>query len=237
VGAGHGSCRRPRRAGLIAGWKILVFANSSSGVHHQLNRTPEEAIKRVSRDHLAGLGYRRTMTKSAHYRTGQIVARGTSADFCALAITEMPPPRILGDRGEDDRWTSLTRFAHASDLHITDTESPARLDFICDVTDDPRCEQPLPTLRPQQLTSTHAAAATLRTIGRMASTGRLDCAVLSGDLIDNAQANELDRLLAMIGGGTVAPSAVPGSLQGAQSAQWTDTKVWQPRSENHWTVN
>jgi 3',5'-cyclic AMP phosphodiesterase CpdA len=123
-------------------------------------------------------------------------------------------------------------------LHITDTESPARLDFITDSADDPRYEQALPTLRPQQLTSTHAAAATLRTIGRMASNARLDCAVLTGDLIDNGQANELDRLIAMISGGTIAPSTVPGRVEGAQSDQWTDARVWQPaRPDNYWVVN
>ncbi|XVQ09620.1 metallophosphoesterase [Spirillospora sp. CA-255316] len=124
-----------------------------------------------------------------------------------------------------------------SDLHITDTESPARLDFMIDVADDPRREQALPTPRPQQLLSTHAAAATMRTVGRMAAGGRLDFAVLTGDLIDNGQRNELDRLLATITGGRILPTRAPGVVEGTQTPAWSDSKVWRPAgAADHWSA-
>jgi len=176
------------------------------------------------------------MPRSTSNSMGSIISRGARANFSALKPTERSQPRILGDRIADGPWTTLTRLAHASDLHITDTESPARLDFLVDTVDDPRREQSLPTLRPQQLTSTHAAAATLQTIGRMAKTSRLDGVVLTGDLIDNGQANELDRFVAMIEGGTIAPSARTGNIEGAQSERWLDSKVWRPADQtNFWT--
>lgn len=170
------------------------------------------------------------------YQKGAVIHRGTNSGFYGLTADDSP--LVHGEHISDGPWTTLARLTHASDLHITDTESPARLDFLSDIADDPRHEQPLPTLRPQQLTSTHAAVATLQTIGRMADTGRIDCAVLTGDLLDNGQTNELDRLVTMIRGGTVATSTVAGTVDGAQSDEWIDSKLWRPSDPgNYWTVN
>ncbi len=172
------------------------------------------------------------MTKT--YQRGPIIKSGTTSDFFALSANEAPLPLVHGKTLADGPWTTLARLAHVSDLHITDTESPARLDFLTDIADDPRYEQPLPTLRPQQLTSTHAAVATLRTIDRMSHTDRLDCVVLTGDVLDNGQTNELDRLVTMIRGGTIAT----GTAEGTQSDGWTGSKVWRPSDpENFWSVN
>lgn len=134
-------------------------------------------------------------------------------------------------------WMAVARVAHLSDLHITDTESPARADFMLALADDPREEQQLPTARPHQITSTHAAAAALRTAAGLAVTGRIDAALLTGDIVDNGQANEFERLGAIITGDLVQPTTTPGVLEGTHTPEWAALPVWRPADPgNHWTT-
>ncbi len=131
----------------------------------------------------------------------------------------------------------LGRIAHVSDLHITDVESPARLDFMIDAAEDPRFEQSLPTPRPQQLTSSHAAACCFATIKKLNTDMAIDAVVLTGDLVDNAQLNELERLLCLVNGGQLAATRQPGTVEGTHTAAWSDSAVWRPADiQNHWTT-
>ncbi|WP_158564200.1 metallophosphoesterase [Jiangella anatolica] len=171
---------------------------------------------------------------------GDAIRAGTQAPFRSLVARPRDPRAELADLAglapsppqPLDRFTSVARFVHVSDLHITDVESPARLDFMIDDAADPRYEQALPVPRPQQLLSTHAAAAAVDTIGRLgpsAESGRpVEFVVLTGDLVDNAQRNELDRLEAVLRGAEVRASSWPGVVEGTETADWRDAQVWQP---------
>lgn len=167
---------------------------------------------------------------TAHWVRGHQIDRGTEAAFYAITKqkTGSPLPPEPG-------WQRIGAIAHVSDLHITDTESPARLDFLIETATDPRFEQNLPTPRPQQLTSSHAAAATLATIQRLADQGIVDAAVLTGDLVDNGQANEFQMLHNLFTGAEVRPSLNGEQLEGTQTQSWSSAKVWQPGNrDNYW---
>ncbi|WP_457256437.1 metallophosphoesterase [Pedococcus sp. P5_B7] len=171
--------------------------------------------------------------------TDQSTARaGTHASFGSLQRTTKAPPTVLGQTPDGTQsWVPIGSFAHVSDLHITDVESPARLDFVIDLADDPRYEQAVPVPRPQQLTSTHAAAATMATVDRLAAAGEVDFVVLTGDLVDNAQRNELTRLETMLTGGRVHPTHATGALEGVHTEDWSGAQVWQPHAtDNLWAT-
>lgn len=129
-------------------------------------------------------------------------------------------------------------LAHLSDLHICDAESPGRQEYL-DVHG--QVGQPhrqllgdIGTYRPNELLTVPVAVSMVHTfneLGRGPLTGRpIDAAVLTGDLTDNAQSNELGWYLDVVSGGVVTPTS--GDAQqcgwvGSPDTYW-DGGFWHP---------
>jgi metallophosphoesterase (TIGR03767 family) len=130
-----------------------------------------------------------------------------------------------------------------SDAHVLDAASPARCEWVELLGDDPRWQPLLHMHRPYE-TLTHWALAAhverTRQRGTGPLTGRpLDLVLSTGDNIDNAQSNELQTYLAILGGGHTRLSAY-GSVQDADrhcgAGPWpfwcpeaTEADAWQAR--------
>jgi hypothetical protein len=107
------------------------------------------------------------------------------------ARTALAPARAAGP--------VLATFGQLTDTHVRDTGSPARVAFL------DRLGPPFTsTFRPQEALSTQVLAAGVAAVDAV----RPDLTVVTGDLIDNDQANELDWALRILRGGRVQP---PGS--------------------------
>jgi hypothetical protein len=88
----------------------------------------------------------------------------------------------------------LLRFSHLTDLNIVDDESPARA---------VNADQPTTfsnAYRPNESELCHMANAMVRTLNEVHAAAPLEFVLLGGNLIDNAQQNELDWALAILGG-------------------------------------
>lgn len=89
--------------------------------------------------------------------------------------------------------TLLVRFVHFADMQLTDDESPARtVNF----------DAPGPTagaFRPQETWGCRLVNAMVDTLVRLHAERPLDFVLLGGDNIDNAQRNELDWVLTLLG--------------------------------------
>ncbi len=91
----------------------------------------------------------------------------------------------------------LLRFVHTADFQLADDESPTRLASLDGAP-------PLDAaFRPQEGYACRILNAVVRTIDRLHQDDPLDFVLLGGDNVDNAQDNELDWVLALLGG---APS-------------------------------
>jgi hypothetical protein len=91
---------------------------------------------------------------------------------------------------------------------VRDTASPARIPFL------DRLGSPFtPIFRPQEPLTLQALAAATRTVDALAP----DLTVVTGDLVDNDQENELDAAIGVLKGGRVRPFAAT-TLQGAGNA-------------------
>ncbi len=137
----------------------------------------------------------------------------------------------------------LLSIAHLSDLHVCDSQSPARVEFLDRWADDDSPTKPalvqrdgtglLSTYRAQDLLTVQVADAAVRAVNAVpagpVSGGVIDLAVVTGDVTDNAQSNELGWYLALLEGGRIVPdSGDPGRYEGvADQVAWHEA-YWHP---------
>jgi 3',5'-cyclic AMP phosphodiesterase CpdA len=118
--------------------------------------------------------------------------------------------------GEGSR---VALIAHLTDVHLIDEESPARVPFLR------RLGPPFnSTFRPQEALSKRVLAGALRSLTAL----RPDAVIQGGDLIDNAQRNELDWALTLLRGGRVDPRSGNAAYEGVQSQANADPFYYRP---------
>jgi metallophosphoesterase (TIGR03767 family) len=141
---------------------------------------------------------------------------------------------VGGERSEAvaPRGAAIACIAHLTDLHVTDTESPARFEFVNREAQDPRFRELLPMHRPQETLNPHAIAAMMRAINNVdagpLTAGRVQLAATTGDAIDNTQRNELTNFLALLNGGVVRPDSGAQGYEGVQLLDWPGDIYWKP---------
>ena len=119
---------------------------------------------------------------------------------------------------EEVRGEALLSLVHISDLHICDAQSPARVELMDRFADPHHPMSELVKLvgvyRAQEILTAQTLESMIRTINRIdhgtATDRPIDAVVVTGDVTDNAQANELDWYLTLMDGGVVHPDS--GSL-------------------------
>src|SRR3712207_1624686 len=111
------------------------------------------------------------------------------------------------------------RLGHLTDTHVRDEESPARVPFL------DRLGPPVTsTFRPQEAVSTQVLTAMVRAINEE----RPRQLLLTGDLVDNAQRNELRMLLQVLAGGEVDPNSGRPGYRGVQASSNPDGAYYRP---------
>jgi 3',5'-cyclic AMP phosphodiesterase CpdA len=162
-------------------------------------------------------------TRAAYHAVGELAGEPhlVRTDLVGGAA---PSPRLGGP--------ALACFAHLTDIHLTDVQSPARFEFINRHHADPRFRMLLPMQRPQEALNAHAVAAMLRAFddleGGPVSGSPVELLVNSGDAVDNVQANELAAFVALFQGGMVRLDSGGAGYQGVQSPDWPDDIAWKP---------
>lgn len=113
----------------------------------------------------------------------------------------------------------LAAFAQLSDLHVRDAQSPGRVAFL-----DRLGPQLGSAFRWHETLTAHAVAATIDAINN----ARPQAVLVTGDLVDSAQRNELDWALTLLRGGTVRTDSGARGYQGVQAATIPDPLYYRP---------
>lgn len=114
-----------------------------------------------------------------------------------------------------DSYEVLASFIHLSDLHICDAASPARLEFLDRIADpDNPLSAMIPyvgTYRAQEFLTVHVLESMVQAVNEITRgpllNGLIDAVIITGDVIDNAQKNELHWYKAILEGDEVNPQS------------------------------
>lgn len=127
----------------------------------------------------------------------------------------------LATRSGHSGYQALLSLVHLSDVHIIDSQSPLRIEFLRH-----RRGLLLPAdqfqagFRPQEAMSAQVTESMVRQLNKIGSgpyTRRpFDMAVNTGDSGDNHQDNELLRFITLLNGGFIDPNSGAASYQGVQ---------------------
>ena len=113
----------------------------------------------------------------------------------------------------------LATWGQITDLHVRDEESPSRVPFL------DRYGSPFdPTFRPQEALSAQVLAAAVRAVDAQ----HPQAVLITGDVTDNAQLNELRLATRVLDGGRVDPDAGAPGYQGVQQADDPDPFYYRP---------
>lgn len=142
-----------------------------------------------------------------------------------LVRSELATPKS----GREDRRTPLLSFVQFTDVHLVDTESPTRVEFLDTVLGSFVGS----AWRPHETLSTHVSSSLVdqvRTIGAGPFSGRkFDFLISTGDNVDNTEHVELDWFLTILNGGHITPTT--GNLSAYEGVQaWGDPQYWNPEA-------
>lgn len=123
----------------------------------------------------------------------------------------------LGRPGPSER--TLATVGLISDAHVRDEESPARVPFL------DRFGEPVDsTFRPHEALAAQVLDASVRAVRRE----RPDAVIVAGDIVDSAQANELELALDVLRGDTARPDSGAPGYAGVQRAANADPLYYRP---------
>jgi hypothetical protein len=156
-------------------------------------------------------------------RPGSTLARSL-ADPDGDGLLAAAPGVPLRDRtelgGGGPPLRTLVSLAQLTDPHVRDAQSPARVPFLDRL--GPRVGG---AFRPHETLTAQVLAATVAAVNDW---GEAEAVLVTGDLIDSAQRNELDWALTLLRGGSVVPDSGRPGYVGVQTASVPDPVYYRP---------
>jgi 3',5'-cyclic AMP phosphodiesterase CpdA len=149
--------------------------------------------------------------------------RRTLVDLDGDGLLKTGPALALRDRTDlaprARTGATLATLAQLSDLHVRDAQSPGRIAFLDRL--GPRLGS---AFRWHETLTAQTVAATVDAV----NAARPDAVLVTGDLVDSAQRNELQWAMTLLGGGIVRTDSGRRGYQGVQAASIADPLYYRP---------
>ncbi len=159
-------------------------------------------------------------TRPASSPPGGSTLAATLVDRDGDGFLEQGPGEPFVDRGGDAApGATLATFAQLTDTHVRDEESPARVTFL-----DRLGGRFNSTFRPQEAFSTQVLDAAVRAL----NAEHPQAVFVTGDIVDNAQSNELTMAIDTLKGGRVNPNSGAPGYDGVQAPDSADPFYYRP---------
>jgi metallophosphoesterase (TIGR03767 family) len=169
------------------------------------------------------------------FEKGRVIGEGSHAAFHDLRVVTSAGPVVREDLGSArslPHGRSVVRFVQLTDLQLADVRSPARIEYVNQHADKADVLPLLLGYRPYEFLAASVLVEMLRTINGLpmsADTGAvLSLAVLTGDMIDNGQANEFEWLIRLLEGGRDRFVSADGGPELVHSGWADSTAYWIP---------
>lgn len=197
-----------------------------------------------------------TLSPAAWAVTGQItppkttlagtLVRGSAGPggYAKVVIAAAEPHIVREDLGvpaapgRSAKRKPVTAFAHLTDVHLVDAQSPDRVEYVDRLEDkyvegDPAIGLLQSSYRPHEMLTLHTADAMVRAINQAkvgpVSGAPLAFAIQTGDNADNCQLNEFRWNIDILDGKTVTPdSGNKTKYEGVADNVDYDTHYWHP---------
>lgn len=159
------------------------------------------------------------------FERSETLGSGTQGNFYLYRVADK---KVNDFEANSHSKKPRIRILQITDIQLSDPSSPNRFEFVNKLIEIKAARPFIPGHRPSELLTPHAAIAAVEKANSIHEQREVQVVLFTGDLVDSAQRNEAEAVLAIIEGGEFDPKTIFGSYEGVQGETIDDSFYYKP---------